>query len=165
MKRLIFILLILAALLSACAPPRPASLQVTDAWVRAAKPETPSVASEASAAVCGAENAQPVASQANSAAYMSIYNPSTQSDRLLSVETGAAAAVEIHETIMANDVMSMHRVDAIEIPAGVTVELKPGGFHVMLFGLTCELAPGGTLPLTLVFETAGRVEVEAAVSD
>ena len=72
--------------------------------------------------------------------------------------------MEIHETTMDGDVMHMQQVSGgIEIPANGQVELKPGGLHVMLIGLTRDLNPGETFPVTLQFENAGAVTVEAEV--
>lgn len=84
-------------------------------------------------------------------------------DRLLSATTPVAASVELHRMSMDGDVMRMRRVDAIEVPAGQTVELKPGGLHLMLMGLKQPLQLGEKVPLTLRFEKAGAVEVELKV--
>jgi copper(I)-binding protein len=64
---------------------------------------------------------------------------------------------------MEGNVMRMREVPAIEIPAGQTIELKPGGLHVMFIGLTQTLNVGATFPLTLRFEKAGEVKVEMKV--
>jgi copper(I)-binding protein len=61
-------------------------------------------------------------------------------------------------------VMRMRPIDAIVIPAGQTVELKPGGNHVMFMGLTQPLRTGARFPLTLRFETAGELTVEVQVA-
>ena len=86
-----------------------------------------------------------------------------QADRLTGAATDAAAAVEIHETTMENDVMSMHPVDGIDIAAGESVSLAPGGLHIMLIGLQRNLIAGEKLDLTLTFEKAGQVSVEAEI--
>ncbi len=59
--------------------------------------------------------------------------------------------------------MGMHPIDHLDIHAGETVELKPGGYHLMVMGLTKELAVGGTLELDLVFEQGGKVVVHAEI--
>ena len=64
---------------------------------------------------------------------------------------------------MDGDVMRMRQVEAIEVPAGQRVELKPGGLHLMLMGLKQALPAGTRLPLKLRFERAGEVQVELAV--
>jgi copper(I)-binding protein len=102
------------------------------------------------------------------AAYMVLKNKGNEADRLLSAETRAAEAVELHESFMdENDVMKMRPVEggAIEVPAGGQVELKPGGLHIMLINLAEPLETGTTSPMTLTFEKSGKIEVEVAVSD
>jgi hypothetical protein len=64
---------------------------------------------------------------------------------------------------MEGDVMRMRQIDGIDLPAGKTVELKPGGMHLMLIGLTKPLREHDSFPLTLVFEHARGVEVEVEV--
>jgi copper(I)-binding protein len=71
--------------------------------------------------------------------------------------------VEIHTTFRDGDVMRMRPVAAIEVPAKGAVTLAPGGMHVMLMGLTKPLAIGEAVPLTLTFERAGAVTVQAMV--
>lgn len=97
------------------------------------------------------------------AAYMNITNGTGQADALLGVETDVATNPEIHETTEENGMMAMHPVERIEVPVGATVELKPGGYHVMLIGLTGELEVGSMIELTLKFEKAGDVKVTAEV--
>lgn len=97
------------------------------------------------------------------AAYMNITNGTGRADALLGVETDVAASPEIHESTEENGMMVMRPVERIEIPVGGTVELKPGGYHVMLIGLTRELEVGSTIDLTLKFEKAGDVKVKAEV--
>ena len=75
----------------------------------------------------------------------------------------AAASVELHSMTMDGDVMKMRQVDAIDLPAGQTVELKPGGYHLMLIGLKAPLKAGDKFPLTLKFEKAGEVIVTVKV--
>jgi len=64
---------------------------------------------------------------------------------------------------MEGDVMRMRQVDAIEVPVGQTVELKPGGYHLMFIGLKAPLKVGERFPMTLKFEKAGEVKVEVVV--
>ena len=85
---------------------------------------------------------------------------STSADRLVSGSTPLAERFELHTMAMKGDVMEMRQVDAIELPAGKTVELKPGGLHVMFIGLKQALALGSKVPVTLKFEKAGEVKVE-----
>ncbi len=80
-------------------------------------------------------------------------------DRLLSATAGVSARVELHSMSMEGDVMRMRQVDAIALPAGKTVELKPGGLHIMFIGLKEPLKSGDKFPMKLRFEKAGEVEV------
>jgi copper(I)-binding protein len=73
--------------------------------------------------------------------------------KLVSVASPVAAMVEIHEMAMDGDVMKMRALPGgLELPAGKMVELKPGGYHVMLMGLKQTLKDGDTVPVTLVVE-------------
>ncbi|HSI60718.1 MAG TPA: copper chaperone PCu(A)C [Ideonella sp.] len=91
-----------------------------------------------------------VAQQKSSGAFFQI--TSAQGGKLLSAASPVAGVVEIHEMKMEGEVMKMGAVPAIELPAGKTVALKPGGYHVMLMDLKQQLKPGDTVPLTLVVE-------------
>ena len=96
--------------------------------------------------------------------YLKITNTGTMPDRLLGGSTDAAKRFEVHEMSMDNGVMKMRELKSgLEIPPGATVELKPGGFHVMFMGLKAPFAKDTQVPLTLVFEKAGSVDVELMV--
>jgi hypothetical protein len=96
---------------------------------------------------------------------------SASGDRLLkaSVPDSVASKTQIHETIVVHDSagggdsMEMHQVSSLELPASQEVELKPGGFHLMLIGLKHGLKAGETVPVTLRFEKAGTQTVIAEV--
>ncbi len=88
-----------------------------------------------------------VAQQKATGAFFSI--TSAQGGTLVSAASPAADVVEIHEMKMVGDVMKMGAIKGLELPAGKAVELKPGGYHVMLMGLKKPLAAGDTVPLTL----------------
>jgi copper(I)-binding protein len=76
-----------------------------------------------------------------------------------------AEKVEIHEIVEEDDVMSMRPIEGgLELPAGESTVLEPGGYHVMLIGLTADLNAGETYTLTLEFERAGMVEMQVAVA-
>ncbi|MDP1646760.1 MAG: copper chaperone PCu(A)C [Rubrivivax sp.] len=102
-----------------------------------------------------------VAGQAGGGGFLKITSPTA--DRLLSASAPVSKTVELHTMQMDGNVMRMRQVEAIDIPAGQTVELKPGGLHVMFIGLTQTLNNGATFPLTLRFEKAGEVKVEVKV--
>jgi hypothetical protein len=84
-------------------------------------------------------------------------------DRLISATSAAAERVELHEMKMDGDVMRMRQLDGIDLPAGKSVELKPGGYHIMFIGLKKPLAEGSKFPLKLKFEKAGEVTVDVKV--
>jgi copper(I)-binding protein len=84
-------------------------------------------------------------------------------DKLLSVSAEVSKTVELHEMKMEGDVMKMRQVDGIELQAGKTVELKPGGYHVMFIGLKAPLKVGDSFPVKLKFEKAGEVTVDVKV--
>lgn len=84
-------------------------------------------------------------------------------DRLVAAKSDVAERVELHNHVHEDGVMKMRRVDAIEIPAGETVTLAPGGYHLMLFNLKQPLKAGEKVHLTLDFEKAGEVPVTANV--
>lgn len=97
------------------------------------------------------------------AAYLTIANDGDADDRLVAVETDVAASTEIHESRLSNGVMSMERIDAVEVPAGDQAVLEPGGLHVMLIDVDQDLTAGDTVELTLVFDGAGEHAVDAEV--
>ena len=106
----------------------------------------------------------PPAGAKSAAGYLEIVNAGGAADRLLGVETAIAKQAMLHSTDHGADgVARMIHLDAIDIPAGGTVLLEPGGLHIMLMGLTGPLTEGDMIPATLVFERAGRVAIEFSV--
>jgi copper(I)-binding protein len=97
------------------------------------------------------------------AAYFVVNNQGTTEDRLLSAQTPRATKTEIHTMLQLGEVMKMHKLDSVGIPAGGETKLAPGGTHLMLFGLQKPLVAGERFPLTLQFEKAGKVEVEVVI--
>ena len=139
------ILLVVAACSSgpgtASASVAPAAPTVSDAWVR-----------------------PPIGPDRPAAGYMTITNPGSKADALLGVSSPIAMSVEIHETTPdASGMMAMHPVESIDIPAGGSATLEPGGYHLMLMGVKEMPAVGGTVELRLTFEKAGDVVVQAEV--
>ena len=93
--------------------------------------------------------------------FLTIENKGTAPDRLIGGAAEAAVKVEVHEMSMDKGVAKMRPVKGgLEIKPGETVELKPGSFHVMFLGLKKPLASGDHIKATLVFEKAGKIEVE-----
>jgi len=98
------------------------------------------------------------------AAYMTIDNKSGQPDRLTGASSDVAKTLQIHEMKVVDGVMKMREIPGgLPLPAGGSVTLKPGGYHVMLIGLNQPLKKGDKFPLTLVFEKAGKVSIEVPV--
>jgi copper(I)-binding protein len=107
---------------------------------------------------------QPASSAMAAAGYMGISNAGDEADRLIGVETPVAQSAMLHKTeVNADGVASMAHVEGIDIPANDTVVLESGGYHIMLMGLTQELIEGQMVPGVLIFEKAGRVEMEFAI--
>jgi copper(I)-binding protein len=96
--------------------------------------------------------------------FLTVVNKGDAPDRLLAVQSPAADKVQIHEMKMDGNIMRMRELDnGVALPAGQTVELKPSGYHVMFIGLKAPFAKGQKVPATLVFEKAGKVDVEFLV--
>ncbi len=100
----------------------------------------------------------------SSAAYLSIANHGDAADRLIAAKTVVARCVEIHSLEMDNGLMRMRAVDGgLPIAAGEAVHLAPGGLHIMLMGLTTQLAADSQHKITLLYEKAGEITVTANV--
>jgi copper(I)-binding protein len=96
--------------------------------------------------------------------YLKITNTGAETDRLIGGSLPIATSVEVHEMSMTDGVMKMRKLEkGLEIKPGQTVELKPGGYHIMFMGLREGLKQGQPIKGTLVFEKAGSVEVEYLV--
>ena len=102
-------------------------------------------------------------SQSIGGGYLKLVNTGPSADRLMSASTPVAQSVQLHTMKMEGDVMRMREVGSIDIPAGQTVELQPGGMHLMLMGLKAPLVAGQRFPLKLTFEKAGDVTVDVTV--
>jgi copper(I)-binding protein len=139
--KLVGIIFTLAALASA---PVLAQVEAKSAWVRGT-----------------------VGAQKTTGAYLEI--TSAQGGSLIGAESASAGTVEVHEMRMDGNIMRMRAVPRLELPAGKTVELKPGGYHIMLIDLKKPLKKGDTVPLKLKIENKDRsistVEVKAEVRD
>ena len=108
---------------------------------------------------------QPVAQQTTTAAYMTL--TSAQGGRLVGASSPQAALVEVHEMKMEGDMMRMRAIPGLDLPAGQSVSLKPGGLHLMFTGLKQPARPGDVVTIHLVIEGAGghrdTVDVQAPV--
>ncbi|ADD29628.1 copper chaperone PCu(A)C [Meiothermus ruber] len=103
-----------------------------------------------------------------SGAFMTLANPSDKAIRVIAVESPIAGKVEIHQTTIVKgaggtEVMQMRPVQFLEIPAKGRVELKPGGYHIMLMMLKEPLQEGKIVRITLRLEGGGALVVEAPV--
>jgi copper(I)-binding protein len=131
---------LLLALFALIATSASAQITVTDAWVRGTVP-----------------------GQKATGAFMKLQ--SVVDATLVGAESSAAAAVEIHEMSVDGGVMRMRSVERIALPAGKTVELGPGGYHVMLMDLKQPLKEGQKVPVTLTFtDAAGKRSTLAVVA-
>jgi copper(I)-binding protein len=97
------------------------------------------------------------------AAFMTLKNSGAAADALVAAESPVAARAELHTHIKDGDVMRMRQVLSIDVPAGGTVSMQPGGLHIMLIDLKEPLKQGETFPLTLTFAKAGTVTVQVPV--
>ena len=113
--------------------------RIVDAWVRTTVP-----------------------GQSVSGAYMQIKSGAAL--KLVKAESPAASLVEIHNMSMTNGVMSMAAVQAVDIPIGKVVELKPGGYHIMLMQVKAPIKAGDAVPLTLTFEDGRKQRHSVTVS-
>ena len=134
--------LIATLIAAACSTPAFAQVTVKEPWVRAT-----------------------VAQQTATGAFMMLTSPADS--KLVEAKSPVAGIVEIHEMKMENNVMKMRAINGLDLPAGKAVELKPGGYHVMLMDLKQELKAGETVPVMLVVEGADNkretLEVKATV--
>ena len=104
------------------------------------------------------------AGQAVGGGFVTITNKGAQDDRLVSGTSPVAAEVQLHTMSMDRGIMRMRQVtDGIAVPAKGSLELHPGGFHIMFMGLKRQLRQGEHFPVTLRFQRAGRVTVQFAV--
>ena len=94
--------------------------------------------------------------------YMTLVNGGG-ADRLVSVSAPVSKSAEMHVMKMKGEVMQMRQVEAIDLPAGKTVALAPGGYHIMFVGLKAPLKAGEGFPMTLKFAKAGEVTVPVRV--
>ena len=117
-------------------------LAVSHAWSRAMPPSAPT-----------------------GAVYFVLENRGQQPQRLIGAQTPRAAKAELHTHVHHGDMMKMQQVAAVDVPAAGKVEFKPGGNHVMLFGLKQPLVAGESFPLTLQFENGSELTSEVSIEE
>jgi len=96
--------------------------------------------------------------------FMKIENKGSGADQLISASSPVAGEVQLHEMAMEGNVMKMRQVKDIPVPAGGSVELKPGGLHLMFMNIKAPLSVGESVPVKLKFAKAGEVEVKMPVN-
>lgn len=117
-----------------------AGISIEDAWVR----EVPEV-------------------NTTSAAYMKVVNNSDEERVLVSAQNNISEVTELHEMVMDGETMRMRKIDSIIIPARGSVDLKPGGLHIMLINLIQKTVEGEVVKLTLDFKSGESLEIEAPI--
>lgn len=120
-------------MLFACSALQAQTVDIKDAWIRSTAP-----------------------GQQGTGAFMNI--TAKDAARLVGVSSPVAGVVAVHEMKMQGDVMTMRVLPSLDLPAGQTVQLKPGGYHVMMMDLKQALPTGSTVPLVLRFKNAKGVE-------
>jgi len=139
MKRVVMFFLTGSLLLSACSAVE--DVEVHEAWAR------------------------PAAQGNTAAAYFSLHNHTLSDDELIGASSIIADAVEIHESKMVNDVMTMNMVSSIPLKAGDELTFEPGGLHVMLVGVKQELKVGDEFELVLKFKNHTDIPVKVKVEE
>lgn len=133
--------LLALALPAMAADAKVGSLEIKSAWARATAPKAPT-----------------------GGAFMTIANTGAGTDNLLGASSDVAKVVELHTHLKQGDVMRMVAVSNIEVQPGKSVQMAPGGLHVMLIGLKQPLVEGSSFPLELDFAVAGKVTVMVDVA-
>ena len=131
---------LLFALLIYSLPAAAESLQVTDAWIK------------------NLPMAVPVR-----AGYMHISNSQNREVTIVSLQSKSFESIEIHQSLEVDGMMSMRPVDTLSIPAGASLELAPGGFHLMMMNPLDELIPGQIVAVTLYYEDQKMQLIEMEV--
>jgi copper(I)-binding protein len=99
------------------------------------------------------------------AAYFELHNHTQTDDELIGASSTISDSVEIHESKMENDVMTMNMLSSISLPAGEELTFEPGGLHIMLIGIKQELKKGGKYELVLHFKNHADITVNVTVDD
>lgn len=135
-------ILLAGLLLASCSKGGPPDIRITNAWAR-----------------------QTISGQTSTAAYMTLKNEGAGDDRLVSVSAEAPAMAMLHSSKSSDAVSRMRPMESgLAVPAGATIELKPGGTHIMVTGLRAPLDVGDSLKLTMRFEKSGERPVDVRVT-
>jgi len=139
MKRVLILVLATVFLMGGCASED--GMDVQEPWARSAQQEN------------------------NGAVYFILSNRSGQSDELTGVSSAVAEAVEMHESTLNGDMMQMHKLESVPLPANAEVTFAPGGLHIMLIGLKKDLKVGEEFEITLHFKNHADILIQVPVSD
>jgi copper(I)-binding protein len=140
--RIVSLVAVALMVLAACSSGGDSSVSVDDVWGRTSP-----------------------ATATNAAFYMTIEGGAAD-DTLVSANADACGLTELHISVITDGVMSMqHLPEGIEVPAGETVMLEPGSFHVMCIDRQQDFLAGDSIPVTLQFTEAGTVDVNAEIRD
>ncbi|MUT72685.1 copper chaperone PCu(A)C [Stutzerimonas frequens] len=120
----------------------PSELVVSQAWSRAMPPSAPT-----------------------GAVYFVLENRGERAHKLVGAQTPRAQKTELHTHVHQGDMMKMQQIPSVEVPAAGKVEFKPGGNHVMLFGLKQPLVAGESFPITLQFENGSELTAEVSIEE
>lgn len=135
--------IVLSLALVACSQATQATVTITDVWGR----PSPRAA-------------------ANAAFYLSLENNTSSEVSLTGATIPVCTSAELHETTIDDqNVMSMRHIASVTIPKGKSLQLEPGGYHIMCLGLQSELKPGDHIPITLAFGDSGELQVEAVIGE
>lgn len=139
MKRIFMVIWLGAFLLTTCGAEK--GIEIHSAWMR------------------------PAGQGENGAIYFVIHNHSSQADELISVTSDIAAAAEMHESKMSEDIMQMTRVESVPLEPYAEIEFTPGGLHVMLVDLMNDLKVGDQIEVTLHFKNSEDIKVTVPVRE
>lgn len=145
--------------MAACSPPPASDAKAPEGPASAAAPASTGITITDAKARATPDGA------AVAGGYLTITNGGQDADRLVSASSPRAPKMELHEMAMDGNMMTMRAVPGIDVPAGGTVELKPGGLHLMFMDIPAPFKAGETVPVTLNFEKAGAVETTLVVGD
>ena len=169
MARSLLSFTVIIFLLAACSAPAVTGpqIQVDNAWARPAMlsmfgaTATPDM--QSMPGMAATETPGMAASGPTSAVYFVISNAGNQPDTLTGITTDAASQASLHETQIKGDIAQMLPVPSLDIPAHGRVELKPGGYHVMLEGLKQDLQEGTIIKIVLHFKNSGMITLDVPV--
>jgi len=168
MKSRILIFALIVSVLTACAPSANSSTSQNGIQIEQARIVVPGSVTPMSGMNMNS-NSTPMAGMnmgtPSLAGYLVIKNTGSADDQLLSASADFAGMVMLHKSVVdSNNVATMQEVQSIDIPVGQTVTLQPGGFHIMFMNLKTTPQVGSKITLTLVFQKAGTISVQADVT-